>query len=212
MSAWPFYDRPAALILFSLDGYNGKIAVFYGSNDDPARVGYDFLAGVDFDTNVCCGYPLMHARIEQYQGTGIRTFFGWIQVVTNVRRRAHPPDKVKPETSVFSDTCPALSASDLPFAMFGCLPQMFDAPCHNLGDSAELCWTADTFLTTMPIRSRDEEIAWLAGFRWGYIETDIPGQKPTLLPLEVTGAQAWNDRLPFLQQEYTHWKFKRIVD
>lgn len=209
MRHWTFYDKPARSIPFSMDGNQGRIAVFYGPNDDPARVGYDFLAEVDFDTNVCFGHPLLHARIEQYEGTGIRTFFGWIQIVTDLRWRAHDLEKAQAETSFFVDICPAMHASDIPFYSYGCLPQMFDAPCHNLGDYAEMSWTADTFLTTLPIRSREEGISWLAGFRWGYIDTDIPAQKPALLPLEITGVQNWNDQVPFLQKEYSHWRFIR---
>jgi hypothetical protein len=205
---WSFYDKPTELVPFSLRGYNGKVAVYYGSNDDPQKVGYDFLAGSNFDFNMCCGYPVIHARIEQYEGSGIRTFLGWLQIVTGVRSHAHDPKKAQTATSVSVDICPTMRESDIPFYSFGSLPQVFDAPCHNLGEYAELHWTADTFLTTLPIRSRDEEISWLAGFRWGYIENDLPDQKPVLLPLEITGAQAWNRHISFLQKEYSRWRFK----
>lgn len=205
---WSFYDAPAASIAFSTRGYHGKIAVYYGSNDNPHQVGYDFLPGVSFDINLCRGYPLLHARIEHYEGAGIRALFGWIQLVTGVRTPAQGAENAQPTTEISIDISPALSESDLPFYSFGSLPQVFDAPCLNLGADAELLWTADTFLTTLPIRSRAEEIAWLAGFRWGYRETDIFGQKPVLLPLEITAGLAWNAHLPFLQAEYPHWRFQ----
>jgi hypothetical protein len=128
-------------------------------------------------------------------------------VVTNLRWRAHDGQQTQPEASASVDICPSMSESGLPFYAFGSLPQLFDAPCRNLGDSAELRWTADTFLTTVPLRSRDEGLSWLAGFRWGYTESDIPGQKPVLLPLEITGAQAWNEQLPVLQRECGNWRF-----
>ena len=42
------------------------------------------------------------------------------------------------------------------------------SPRRNVpGPHARLLWTADTFLTTVPARSREEGIAWLLGFRWG---------------------------------------------
>lgn len=93
---------------------------------------------------------------------------------------------------------------------FGSLPSLFDAPCLNLGDNAELTWIADTFLTTVPLRSRDEEILWLLGFRWGYREYDAGAKKPVeLLPLEITDERVWNHHLSFLRQEFDTCKFKK---
>jgi hypothetical protein len=122
MNNWSFYDKPAGLIPFNLRGYNGKVAVYYGSNDDPQKVGYDFLVGANFDFKVCCGYPIVHARIEQFEGSGIRTFLGWIQIVTGVRLRRHDPEKHQTETSVSVDICPTLRESDLPYYSFGSPP------------------------------------------------------------------------------------------
>lgn len=208
MNNWSFYNQIAKLIPFSLSGYNGEVAIYYGINDAPVKVGFDSLTGLNFNIELCCGYPVIHARIENYEGSGYRTFCGWIQIVTSVYSNSH--DKAKAQTEIFIsvDIAPALHESDIPFASYGNLPQLFDAPCHNLGEFAELCWTADTFLTTVPARSRNEEISWLLGFRWGYIETDIPHQKPVLLPLEVTDAQIWNRHIPYLSKEYSKWRFK----
>jgi len=69
-------------------------------------------------------------------------------------------------------------------------------------------WVADTFLTTVPLRSRDEEISWLLGFRWGYIEYDTPEQRPViLLPLEITEERDWNAHLSFLADQFPSWQF-----
>jgi hypothetical protein len=97
----------------------------------------------------------------------------------------------------------------MPFVTLGNLPSFFDAPCCNLGDSTELTWIADTFLTTVPVRStQNERISRLLGFRWGYQEYDNPTERPvTLLPLEITDAQTWKDHLPFLRQEFDDWRF-----
>jgi hypothetical protein len=90
----------------------------------------------------------------------------------------------------------------------GNLPSVFDAPCLNLGDNDELTWIADTFMTTVPLRSRKEEIDWLLGFRWGYREYDPATGKPVeLLPLEVTDGRAWNQHLDFLRREFDTWAF-----
>jgi hypothetical protein len=208
MNHWSFYNHAAALIPFDLRDCSGQVAVYYGVNDDPVKVGFDFLAGLNFDINLCRGYPVIHARIENYEGSGYRTMCGWLQIVTSVCLDSHDLDKAQKQTYVSVDVSPAFQASGLPFASFGILPQLFDAPCHNLGAYAQVYWTADSFLTTIPLRSRDEEITWLAGFRWGYMENDLPNQKPILLPLEVTGAAAWNQHLPYLSKECSGWKFR----
>jgi hypothetical protein len=208
MNNWSFYDRVAALVPFELKGYHGKVAIYYGVNDDPIEAGFDSIAGLNFDIQLCRGYPVIHARIEDYAGSGYRTFCGWIQIVTSVYLDSRDRQKARAKTFVSVDLAPAIQESDVPFAAYGNLPELFDAPCLNLGEAAELRWTADTFLTTVPARSREEEIAWLLGFRWGYVENDIPGEQPVLLPLEVTGAGAWNQHVDYLRKEYSRWRFK----
>ncbi len=208
MNSWSFYDRVTKLIPFNLKGYNGKLSVYYGVNDDPIMTGFDSLPGIHFDINSCRGYPIIHARIEDYEGSGYRTFCGWIQIVTSVYLDSRDRKEARSETFTSADVAPSFHEADVPFATYGYLPQLFDAPCLNLGDHAELSWTADTFLTTVPIRSRDEEISWLLGFRWGYVENDIPDEKPTLLSLEVTDGQEWNKHAAYLRKHYSNWKFK----
>ena len=210
MNSWSFYDNTIKSIPFKLQGYDGKVSIYYGVNDDPIRVGFDALPGIRFNIDACRGYPVIHARIEDYAGSGYRTLCGWIQIVTSVYRDARDSQQPRSETFVSADVAPAFDANDIPFATYGFLPQLFDAPCLNLGDHTELRWTADTFLTTVPVRSRDEEIAWLSGFRWGYIENDRPDEKPTLLPLEVTDQQIWNHHVDYLREQYRTWKFKTV--
>ena len=158
MNSWSFYDSATAFIPFNLKGCNGTTSVFYGINDDPIRVGFDYLPNLPFDLNRSRGYPVVHARIEDYAGSGYRIFCGWIQIVTSIYLDSHDHEKARSETFVSVDIAPALEESDIPFAVYGYFPQLFDAPCCNLGRYAELQWTADSFLTTVPVRSRDEEI------------------------------------------------------
>jgi hypothetical protein len=102
-----------------------------------------------------------------------------------------------------------MQGAGVPWVVYGNLPSIYDAPCLNLGDNAELTWIADTFLTTVPLRSRAEEVRWLAGFRWGYREYDPASGKPVeLLPLQVTGGRAWNDQLDFLRRAFGSWTFE----
>jgi hypothetical protein len=207
MDNWSFYEKLTASIPFNLKGYNGKVVVYYGINNDPIKVGFDSLAGLNFNTNLSLGYPVMHARFEDYEGSGYRMICGWIQIITNTYADSHNSETAQTETFVSADIIPSLQELDFPFAAFGNLPQLFDAPCLNLGRYAELHWTADTFLTTFPIRSKEEEISWLLGFRWGYLESDVPNQTPVLLPFEVTDARVWNSFVPYLREQYSSWKF-----
>lgn len=202
------FDMGAKSIPFELHGHHGKAAVYYGINADPVKAGFDFMPGMNIDIDLCRGYPIIQASIENYAGSGYRMLCGWIQIITSVYSDSHVEGEAQTKTYQSVDVAPSMGDVDLPFATFGILPQWFDAPCLNLGESASLHWTADTFLTTFPIRSRNEEISWLLGFRWGYIENDIPEQKPVILPLEVTDGQVWNRFVPFLRQEYKNWRFR----
>ena len=211
MSIEPFFPEAQKRIPFTLAGRQGQVAVYYGPNPDVVKAGFDTIPGIPFPIALCQGYPAMQARIESYAGFGYRTFCGWIQLVTREELTAVDQDWADARRSCSVDLAPALSETGLPFAVFGPLPSLFDAPCCNLGNNVALKWTADTFLTTLPTRSRDEAIAWLLGFRWGYYEYAPDLEEPVaLLPLEVTGAEVWNGHLPFLRQEFAGWKFKEM--
>ena len=207
MNTWSLYNKLAESIPFNLHGYNGRVSVYYGKNDDPVKAGFDSFEGLDFDLNLLCGFPAIHGKIK-YEGSGYRTYCGWIQIVTDDFYRSY--DEKKGEKFISVDVSPSMRDSNFPFVSFGHLPQFFDAPALNIGKYAKLRWVADTFLTTVPIRSKKEAISWLLGFRWGYIEYDKPEQKPTtLLPLEVTGPDVWNSHLPLLKKEFKTWRFKQ---
>jgi hypothetical protein len=194
-----------ATLPFCLHGRQGQVAVYYGVNSDPVYAGFDALAGLGFDPALCAGYPAVHARIEAFEGTGYRALCGWIQIITSERYGADDPARQRPQRAVDVDLAPALEACAMPFCCVGYRPELFDAPCRNLGPSAELRWAAETFLVTVPARSRQEEIACLAGFRWGY--TEAMDQPVRVHPLVVTGAGAWNAHLPFLRATYAGWRF-----
>ncbi len=209
MSIESFFQETQQTLAFSLAGCQGRIAVYYGSNDDALKAGFDIIPGIDFPTDLCQGYPVLHAQIESYAGSGYRAFCGWIQIITRECLPAPDPRQSDVQRSWSIDVAPAMRESEIPFAVFGSLPSFFDAPCRNLRETTELTWIADTFLTTMPIRSRHEEISLLAGFRWGYREFAAREKKPvTLLPLEVTNIQVWNNHLSFLRKEFSSWRFK----
>lgn len=197
--------RRTTVIPFTLAGRAGRIAVTYGPTEDPVAAGFDVIPGLPFDVALCRGYPNVHAVIDAYGGAGYRGLCGWIQVVTG--KRYHSGSE-KADTAMDVDKLPSIADMNMPFAAFGYLPEWFDAPCRNLNGYDRLHWTADTFLSTIPIRSRNGAIERLAGFRWGYAEYDPAAHRPvSLLPLEVTGRGAWNGLLPFLRKSCPGWRF-----
>jgi len=196
-------------IPFQHCGRSGELEVHYRALRDPIDAGFDVIPNLSFDIRLAIGYPEMTARIVKYAGGGARALLGWIQVVTN--ERMSKTDVVGPQriTTTICDILPSMMDARTPFMFFGELPQVYDAPCRNLGDSAELKWYADTFLTNVPIRSRLEPIDCLAAFRWGYIEDATSRLQPVeLLPLTVEGQETWRMHQPFLQREYPDWRFQ----
>ncbi|MBN2391839.1 MAG: hypothetical protein JXR84_14020 [Anaerolineae bacterium] len=211
MSIEPCFLEAQKRIPFTLAGRQGQVAVCYGPNHDAVKAGFDAIPGIPFPIAFCEGYPAMQVQIESYAGGGYRTICGWIQIVTREELASADQEWADARRSCSVDVASAMSETGLPFAVFGMLPSFFDAPCRNLGNSMALKWTADTFLTTMPFRSRDEEITWLLGFHWGYYEYATDLEKPVaVLPLEVTGPEVWNSHLPFLRQEFAAWKFREL--
>jgi hypothetical protein len=206
--ALPPFPGVKKRIPFTLNDRSGSVTVSYGRNEDPVSAGFDSIPNLGIDIALSVGYPVIQAAIDAYDGSGYRTLCGWIQVITNTYYDSYDAGKVPAGTLASADLLPSMRDLESPFASFGNLPQLFDAPCRNLSGHAQLRWVADTFLTTVPMRSREEQICRLLGFRWGYTEYDTPEVRPaSLLPLEVTGAEAWNDLLPFLKTKFPKWRF-----
>ena len=199
--------EPTLSIPFVLHGVHGKLAIEYGPSQDPIEAGFAVLGDLGFDIGLCRGYPMLVARIDEFGATGYRSVCGWMQIVTRHDRDSHAAGSATVATSSSIDLPPAFEGLGLPFAVYGSLPQFVDAPCRNLNASAELRWVADTFLVSPPLRSRGGPIERLAGFRWGYVETDRSSEPPTLLPLEVTGPEAWNRHLEYLRRTFPDWIF-----
>lgn len=205
MNVRSLYKKPAMVIPFKLYKHGGRVVIFYGKNDDPVKVGLDIIPNLNFDINLCRGFPVIHARIN-YSGHGYRQLFGWIQIVTDEYYKSK--EKGRKERRIFVDLIPSMLTSGIPFASFGFLPELFDAPCYNIGNYAKLRWIADSFLTTVPMRSKKEKISYIAGFRWGYIEYDNPKQNPpSMLPLQAISKDVWNSHLSLLKKQYKKWKF-----
>lgn len=208
MNSWLSSQNQPTTIPFTLKDYPGQVTVRYGANTDPVKAGFDSLPSFPLDLEETLGYPCIHAIIDQYAGSGYRALCGWIQVITDdwyddTAEIAQPVDH-----AVSMDVAPALASLDLPYACVGILPQFFDAPCKNIAQHARLVWVADTFLTTVPLRSREEPIRCLAGFRWGYVEYAQHLNRPVeIFSLQVTDILMWVHHLPFLRQQFPDWRF-----
>lgn len=184
----------------------------YQANDSVKRSGFDLLQNVGFDVNMCKGYPVLHARITDYKGTGYRTACCWIQTITG-SYYTDLDSKTESYQSVDIDVSPLLKKAGIPFFAYGYLPEVYDAPCNNLGIAPKLKWVADTFLTTMPSPINNNVIGYLLGFRWGYIEYDDSGKrKVEMLPLEITDATVWNNFIPKLQGDFPGFAFEEQKD
>lgn len=205
MNMWSLYNEPTMIIPFKHYKHDGRIVIYYGENEDPVKAGFDIIPNLEFDINLCRGFPVIHARIE-YSGLGYRQLFGWIQITTNEYYQSGEKGKVKRLSSI--DIVPSMQDLSFPFASFGNLPEIFDSPCCNIGNNAKLRWVADTFLTTVPRRSIEEKISYIKGFRWGYIEYADPKQNPpSILPLQTISKDVWNSHLSLLKKQFKKWKF-----
>lgn len=207
MTSIPSFLKLVEQIPITLYERTGKLEIFYGSNEDPIEAGFDALIGLNFDISRSKSYPVLHARIVGFAGSGYRTSCGWLQIVTNdysmIVETETPPIK-----TVEVDLSPVMHQFGIPFCSLGNLPQFYDAPCCNLGEYQHQKWVADTFLTTIPSRSIAQPVTYIAGFRWGYTEKIASDQNLiSILPLEVTNIDAWNELVPVLRAEFPAWTF-----
>jgi len=194
-------------IPFDSNGKPGVLEVDYAPNQSLTASGFDLLAGCGFDVNMCLGYPTMRAYVRAYEGTGYYTASAWIQIIT---RREFVSVEVDAPAAIVSsvDVNDTLDELGVPFFGMGYPAEIYDAPCNNLGDCGKLKWLADTFLVTMPSRINDNTIAPLAGFRWGYTEYDLDGQRHVEIhPLVVTEISQWRRHLALLRSQCGNWRF-----
>jgi hypothetical protein len=192
-------DRPAEslTIPFHLRGYNGWVSVCYLTNTDPAAWGFNLLA-LPFDISLAAGFPVCWATID-YAGVGYHAVMGWIQVVTVTDSSGRTRSSV--------DVSPIFWQTDSPFADFGHLPTLFDAPGPNLPRANET-WVAESFLTIVPDVARSRRVRAVLGFRWGY---DLREMRATPRSLELTSAADWRRCVAVLRERYPNWEFDEHV-
>lgn len=192
---------------FLLNGRHGTVEVSYMENRSPEESGFDLLQGLGFDVNLCIGYPTMHATIQEYAGTGYRKLCAWIQFVTDDFFSTLVSREPAEEISLV-DIYDPMRELGVPFFAYGYPADIYDAPCNNLGEYARLKWVADTFLVTLPTRMNNDTISYLTGFRWGYEEWQTGDKRVVKIsPLEATGRDAWERRLPQLRADFPTWVY-----
>src|SRR5437588_2688158 len=109
------FEQPALTIPFHLRGYAGNVTVYYGVNQNPLHWGFSL-----FGRKGAAGYPICQAMID-FDGPGYYAIMGWLQLVSIQETEAQ-------QAPTFVDTWPNLAETDMPFAEFGYLPTLFDAP------------------------------------------------------------------------------------
>jgi hypothetical protein len=172
---------------FSMDGATGRIAVEVGLNDDPEAIGSPPAAR---------GFPCCRATVS-HPARGYAAAMGWIQLVRST-------DGASRGAAFEMDPFEPLGPVGHPFAFFGFLPTLFDAPWRD--PVVDMDWLAHTFLCRLTDSYEGRGIAPLAGFAWGFsIRTgEIAPITPEGLPLE-----AWDSHRSLLASEHPDWSFAR---
>ncbi|MCD8502780.1 MAG: hypothetical protein LRY71_15335, partial [Bacillaceae bacterium] len=144
---------------------------------------------------------------KEYSRSGYATLTGWIQIITS--KRYATLEDTTPSIVTEIDNCETMTRLGNPFFATGYPAEIYDAPCYNLRDDAKLEWVADTFFVTYPSRMNDNAITFLAGFSWGYEESDINGEKKVkILPFHIHDKSKWQTHLSMLQNQFPNWTFQ----
>ncbi len=191
-----FASKPALAVRFSGHGRAGTVRCYYGITPTASASGFPALKGWARSRRAGVGFPTIKCEVQTDQ-PGYWNVLGWIQWVTQAF-----PSKRKPVELV--DRPPALLDRDLPFATFGYAPTFFDAPAYLSLPAID--FRAALFLCTLPIMSRREPIAPLAGFTWGY-EIAEPKDHPKPHALELAGRGDWLRVRSCLSEHHPKWRF-----
>ncbi len=152
-------------IPFRLRNKENNVIVEYKEMQSPEESGFRAL-NVPFDVNKCIGYPMVHAYLDDINLKGYERYCGFIQIM---RREEYNTVAQEERVNVrYELDCPSTIR---PYFCVGYPAELFDAPCNNLGDNKKLIWTAYTYLVDPPSRMNDNQLTFLAGFSWGYVES-----------------------------------------
>nr|WP_221374793.1 hypothetical protein [Actinoplanes polyasparticus] len=181
---------------------DGQVSVLVTKVVNGIDAGFDILPGLPFGPETAAGYPSMSATVS-YEGAGYRKLTGWIQVVHTRRTWDHANEVVASEV----DSGPVWAEADSPFFAHGYPAAIYDAPSNNLNGAHHLEWRADTFLVTVPLRSRSEPITLLASFAWGYNESADPKTAPSIVAPVATSRERWHECSEVLERGFPAWRW-----
>jgi hypothetical protein len=175
---------------FNMDGAPGRVAVAVDVNDDPESLGC---------TPAARGFPYCNATVR-HPARGYAAALGWIQLVRST-------DGTSGGDEFELDPYEPLGRVPHPFAFFGFLPTLFDAPSRE--PVIDMDWLAHAFLCRLTEAGADRQIASLAGFAWGFSARagNIEVTGPETLPRE-----AWDSHRRLLVSDYPGWSFASSAD
>ncbi len=161
------------------------------ANADPASLGYSLL----FDgqsAESAKGFPVCRASVA-YPADGYAAMFGWTQMVRST-------DSVEPDFEM--DPIAIYRDVSTPFAWFGFLPELFDAPSRD--ERHDMDWEAHSFLCVSPDAVLTPRVQAVAGFRWGFSirDADITFARPAVLDSAM-----WDNHLALLRSSHPRWTF-----
>lgn len=186
---------------------NGTIEVIYKPNAGPAASGFEILKDIAPDLDMCIGYPTMQAYVKDYPGSGYWRYCGWIQLISMAfysELSSEHPDDVYYDV----DVMPQMKQNGLPFFAYGYPAVIYDAPCNNFFNGAKLIWSAETYLIHMPSYVNNNTISYMAGFRWGYKESNsADGKTIDMMPIELIDRASWEKHFELFDRAYKNWRF-----
>ena len=192
-----FTSAEPVVVHFRGWGRAGTVRSYYGVTKTASGNGFPALRGWSDVRKAGAGFPTIKCEVESDR-PGYWSNLGWVQWVTQ-----DFPDRRNAVRLV--DRLPAFLDQDVPFATMGYAPSFFDAPAYLSLPAID--WRATLFLCTLPMMSRREPVAPLAGFTWGY-RIASRGKPPVPYPIGLAGPGDWFRVRAELLRRHPRWKFE----
>src|SRR5271170_1994855 len=191
-----FGSKPSLVVRFSRGGNSGVVRAYYGITSRAADGGFSAVKGWRQMSVTGTGFPAIKCSVESDR-PGYWGYLGWVQVLTQeFSGKSAPIGKV--------DQLPSFLRVNSPFLSVGYAPSVFDAPAFDARPPDE--FRARLFLCTLPIMSRREAIAPLAGLRWGF-HRRIDGEGHVPHALEEATADDWRKVRDELVERNPGWSY-----